>query len=293
MREKPRIEFVDAPVGGPLSGLVAGMVGYRMSGMAPALHRGVPSPSLTFILNLDTPVVVGSGPAALREGTTRGYDNLVAGLHLRATYIFQPSHQAGVQLALHPLAARRLVGAPAGELGDGSHDAVDVLGAGLGRLQEEVAGLAGWPERFAAIEAYLGRRLTDAPAGGEPRPEVGAAWRWLAAHRGRGRIDDLARHVLLSPRQLTKVFRVELGVTPKSVNRLIRFGHARRVLQARVLAGRDRALADVAVAAGYYDHAHLVRDFQEFLGCSPTAWLDEEFGNIQAGGHRHGAPSQV
>ena len=55
-----------------------------------------------------------------------------------------------------------------------------------------------------------------------------------------------------------------------------------------MLHDRPPALSDVAHACGYYDHAHLVRDFQAFLGCSPTTWLDEEFRNIQAGGHHHG-----
>src|SRR5699024_3961075 len=162
---------------------------------------------------LDTPVVVGSGLDALREGTARGYDNLLAGLHLRATYIFQPSHQAGVQLALHPLAARRLFGLPARELAEGSHDAADVFCPDLGRL------------------------LRVASSGVESRAKMAAAWRWLTANHRRGLFDDLARHVINSPRKHTTVFRDEVGMNPKSVNRLSRFGRARRAIQERVLSG--------------------------------------------------------
>jgi AraC-like DNA-binding protein len=42
-------------------------------------------------------------------------------------------------------------------------------------------------------------------------------------------------------------------------------------------------LSRIAAAHGYYDQPHLVREFQALAGCSPTAWIAEEFGNIQAG----------
>ncbi|QGH69752.1 helix-turn-helix domain-containing protein [Pseudactinotalea sp. HY158] len=283
-----RLEFVDGAVDGPLRGVIGSMVGYRATGAMPSLHRGVPSPSLTLIVNLDTPIVVGEHAGALADGSARAYENILGSLHVRPAYVFQPSRQAGIQLALHPLAARRLVGVPVRELSDLSTDAADVLGEGIRLLQERIADQAGWPQRFATVERYLLDRAGRAPSVAPARPEVSAAWRWMVANRGRGRMDDLARHVLLSGRQLTRVFRAEFGVTPKAVNRLIRFDRARRIVQSRVLAGRAVRLADIAQETGYFDHAHLVREFHGFLGCSPTDWLAEEVGNIQAGGHRHG-----
>ncbi len=42
------------------------------------------------------------------------------------------------------------------------------------------------------------------------------------------------------------------------------------------------ALARLAAEAGYYDQAHLAREFRGLAGCSPSAWLAEEFRNVQA-----------
>lgn len=282
------IEFVDAPIHGPLQGVVGSMVGYRLTGQRPSLHRGVPSPSLTLIVNLDTPIVAGTHPGADTDGSARAIDNLIGGLQTGAAYIFQPDRQAGIQLAVHPLAARRLLGVPASELDETSNDATDVLGDGVRRLQQRVGEEASWQERFDSVERYLVDRGSAAPSFAAPRTEVAAAWRWMVAHRGRGRMDALARHVLLSGRQLTKLFRAEVGIPPKAVNRLIRFDHARQAIQAATLVGGPTGLTQVAHACGYYDHAHLVRDFQAFLGCSPTEWVAEEVRNIQAGGHHHG-----
>lgn len=58
------------------------------------------------------------------------------------------------------------------------------------------------------------------------RAEIAEAWTWMAGYRGSGRIDNLARHVLLSRRQLNTLFTREVGLSPKSVSRLMRFHQA-------------------------------------------------------------------
>lgn len=281
--DEPTLEFAGADVEPPLAGLVASMVGYRMSGLQPSLHRGVPSPYLTFIVNLDTSIVVGNHAGAADEGSAVAYDNILAGLHTRAAYLFQPERQAGIQLAVHPLAARRVFGLPAAELTGNGDDARDVLGAGLRRLQERAWHSDSWSQRFDLVRRYLLDRASAAPSFMSPRPEVAAAWRWMTGHGGLGRMDDLARHVAMSSRQLSKLFRAEVGVPPKTVNRLIRFDRARHEIQQQAGVGADPGVGEIAHAVGYYDHAHLVRDFHEFLDCSPTAWLAQEGENLQAG----------
>jgi len=55
---------------------------------------------------------------------------------------------------------------------------------------------------------------------------------------------------------------------------------------ARADRGGDRSrwptLAAIAARTGYADHAHLTREWQDLAGCTPTAWLAEEFPNLQA-----------
>ena len=75
---------------------------------------------------------------------------------------------------------------------------------------------------------------------------------------------------------------MEVGLTPKTIARVVRFDRARRLLQRGVMVLRRPMLADLAVACGYYDQAHLDREFRALAGCSPSRWLTEEFRNVQA-----------
>ena len=47
-------------------------------------------------------------------------------------------------------------------------------------------------------------------------------------------------------------------------------------------AGSPVLLADLAADCGYYDQAHLAREFRDLAGLPPSTWLAEEFRNVQA-----------
>ena len=89
----------------------------------------------------------------------------------------------------------------------------------------------------------------------------------------------LAAALGLSERQLERRFLAAVGVTPK------RFAGLRRFERAVRLAQTEPTLAQAAVAAGYYDQSHLVRDFRRYAGASPTALLrSQPVGNAPAAG---------
>jgi AraC-like DNA-binding protein len=310
--------FVTAPLD-PTGALVTA-VGYETVGAEPRDHRGLPSPFLTFIVTLDTPVVIDEA------GGERGLDVVVAGLTTEVERVKMPRRQTGLQAAVHPLAARRLFGMPAAELARLSVEGEDVLGRLAPRLRERLAEAPGWDERFAIFAEEMGlpaasrdgergqplvrsasrgttaarpadlratadRRPARGPgetlvAAAGPRPEVVEAWRLLTLTRGRMRIGELAERVFLSRRRLSTLFAAEFGLTPKEAARTMRFTHAVARIGEGVRGG-TLDLAGVAAECGFADQPHLAREFREFAGTSPTGWIAEEFPNIQAGGHRY------
>ena len=274
-----------------MPGLVASAIGYDLTALTPGVHRGLPSPYLTFIYSLSGPIVSGESLAQLGSRQAYRTEVLLGELHQRPAYVEQPVQQAGLQLAVHPLAARSLFGVPACELTQLVGDATDVLGSGAARLQQRMAETPSWSERFALIQRDLRRRVEAHERRMSLRPELREAWVWMARHRGTGSMTGLAAHVGLSSRQLTTLFGREVGLPPKQVSRLMRFSNARQQITAAVRGGGRLDLASVAAGCGYFDQAHLDRDFAQYVGISPTAWIAEERQNFQAASSSSGTNS--
>ena len=283
-RDEVEPPYTFLPAAPALPGLIASTVGYHSADQQPGIHRGLPSPHLTFILSLDEPITTGASPEHLASTDAACNEVLVAGLHTVSAYVRRPSHEAGIQLAVHPLAAHAVFGVPARELNVLTIEGTDLLGPEVARLREQLLEEPDWSRRFNRPAAYLRGRYESAGRSARVRPELAEAWTWMARHRGTGSMSGLAEHVALSPRQLRTLFDREVGHSPKMVSRLMRFSHA---------SGRPRPLAEVAHSCGYADQSHLVREFHEFAGAAPTGWVGEERRNIQAGGHQRGAESSL
>jgi AraC-like DNA-binding protein len=275
----------------PLLPFVAHYSGYRQAGVAPATHRGLPSPFMTLIFTLDEPLAIAAHPDP-RQAPDR-YDTLIGGLHTTPALITHEGWQSGIQLGLSPLGARAVLGLPAGELADVDLDAAELLGPLAREIRERVRAQSSWPARFAVLDRMLLSLIgVGGGAGDGGGAEVGYAWRRLLRSGGRVSLSDLAEATGWSDRHLRSRFRTETGLSPKGAARVIRFHRARRLLLQRTAAGPPPVLADLAAECGYYDQAHLARDFRALAGCSPTEWLADEFRFVQATAGGAGADSQ-
>jgi AraC-like DNA-binding protein len=265
-----------------LRGLVDGAVAFRQAGVGPVRHRGLPSRSMTLIFTLDDPLVLAVHPDPAQPPGV--YETLVGGLHTGPALITHEGRQSGIQLGLSPLGARVLLGMPAGELGGVDVPADEVLGPLAEEIQDRLRLAGTWDERFAILDQVLTSRTRRAPAAAETAvsPEIRYAWRRLMRGGGNVSVRELSAETGWSDRHLRARFREETGLAPKAAARVIRFERARRELQRRATTGEDLRLADLAVSCGYFDQAHLDRDFGLLAGCSPTTWLAEEFRNFQS-----------
>jgi AraC-like DNA-binding protein len=277
-------EFVTAPSRSAPG--VTSMVGYRALDTPGEMHRGMPSSTLTLIVSLDDGVEAAETPEALP--VARPNPLVLGGLQVQAAHVRQRRGQAGVQLAVHPLAARALFGMPSAELSPAGFDGTTVLGRRGIELVERVRDTVHWQDAFSLVAAYLAdaRERRDHST---VRPEVAQAWHLLQRSRGRAPVSAVADRVGLSPRHLTTLFQREVGRSPKTVAMLMRFEHATARIAESVRRRVPIDLAAVAMDTGYSDQAHLSREFVRFAGVPPRRWVAEEFRNIQDGGHSFGS----
>ena len=244
--------------------LVARYSGYRYEGLPPGTHHGLPSPYLTVVISLGKPTRTATRPD--RRQAPVEFAALAGGLHTRAALIEHDGDQYGVQLALTPEGARSLFGLPAGELGGMVVPLDGLLPTRAGELIERLAAAPTWMARFGILDEVLTRHA-GRRAG--PSAELRHAWELLTARGGQVRVDELAREVGWSRRHLGDRFTVEYGLTPKEAARVIRFERSTRLLRR----GDRPTLAEVAARCGFYDQAHLAREWNDFVGCPPSAWL--------------------
>jgi AraC-like DNA-binding protein len=260
--------------------LVDWYAGYRDVGVAPADHLGLPSPWLTVIFTLDDKLTIAEHPDPAQPAES--FETLVGGLHTRPALITHEGRQSGIQLGLSPLGSRALLGAPAGDLAGIDMPGDAVLGSFATEVQDRLRAAASWDERFAILDRALLSRLQEADERAGTSREVRYAWRRLLQSGGTTPISELAAETGWSDRHLRSEFGSETGLSPKAAARVIRFARARRILQRRAVRGEPLRLADLATTCGYFDQAHLDREFGLLAGCPPTTWVAAEFRNFPA-----------
>jgi AraC-like DNA-binding protein len=255
-----------------LARFVQRYLGYREHSSTAVRRRQAPTASCTLILGLGPPIRL-HGPAGPSVPTS-----FLAGMHDGPVLTEFTGHQHGVQVDLSPLGVFALLGRPMPELANATPQLTELDTPGLAGLPARLAEAPDWPRRFALLDDALLRRL-DASAA-RPDPEVAWAWRRLVRSAGRVGVQELADDTGWSRRHLLTRFRAQVGLSPKTTARVLRFHHAARLLvPGSVYDGRPSidtpSISDVAAACGYADHAHLVREFHALAGCTPTEYLSE------------------
>lgn len=222
-------------------------------------RRELPPPAVPLILTIE---------GAVRVRTRGRQDTLgsfVAGPDDTFSVTDLGTRWAGLQVNLTPPSAVAVLGLPLSEVARRTVRLEDLPGAEGSRLVERLGDAGTWRERFDVLDRFLLARIESTPGA---TPEVSRAWRIMAADGGRSPIGELAREVGWSRQHLSARFTDELGLSPKRFARLIRFDRA--VKMART--DPRPPWTAIALRCGYYDQAHMVKDFQEFAGCTPTGF---------------------
>jgi AraC-like DNA-binding protein len=107
-------------------------------------------------------------------------------------------------------------------------------------------------------------------AGAEIDPRVQRAVDAIEAARGRVAMDQVAAAAGMTRRHLERRFKEMVGLSPKRLARIARFQHALAMLEEAE--GRGCGVR-TAVACGYADQAHFIRDFTTLAGCAPGEHL--------------------
>ncbi len=175
-------------------------------------------------------------------------------------------HLENFTIRFSAIGFRALFGIPARMLRDSAQSAELVLGRSVVELQEQLAGLCA-VDRVALAEAFLVERLLCSGVAGDGGVAARLA---LAAKKSHGAVNvaALAAKYELSTRQVERMFQEHVGLAPKVFGRLARVGRAVKMGDT----GEVGDWAEIALAAGYFDQSHMVREFHDLIGDTPVGF---------------------
>jgi AraC-like DNA-binding protein len=210
----------------------------------------------------------------------RGHDDAVVnrmpgavlvGAHARYFVIDTREQRANVGVAFRPGGTWPFFD-PAGDELQNQHVPLgDLWGSAGDTLRERILAAPTPQAKLLLLEAEL---LARAIRPLQRRAEVDFALERLSRAPHDYSIAMLSEHVGLSARRFTRLFTLEVGLTPKLYSRVRRF---QRVM--RAMAGPVGDWTEVEYQCGYFDQSHLIRECRAMSGFTPTELAARRIGD--------------
>jgi len=186
--------------------------------------------------------------------------SLICGTILQGEQIFFHAGATYFGIRLTPLQSLCLSPAPFRDLIDRQLFLGDIV-RGVDCLCDDIAEIDSFAGRMAHFERFLLPRLLSAD---QPSGLLSYCLQQIYQSKGNVTVDELAADVGLSARYLRKKFVGTLGLSPKQYSRITRFQHT-----LSTMINRTAVTGNIASEHGYYDQAHLIKDFKHFSLFTP------------------------
>ena len=204
------------------------------------------------------------------------------GLDVHAFGARQRVHRKLIRRGQRSVTARLALGAPEAVLGVPASEMAgrivaleDLWGdVAARRLCARLAEARDMAAAAGVLESAIAERIAAANGKGKGRRPARAELAVAAAERltgSSGSVYAVAEELGVSERQLRRVFRETVGVSPKAFARIARFQRALGAAREEARAG----WASIAAGAGYYDQAHLIAEFRAIAGVTPRVLVGE------------------
>ena len=167
--------------------------GFRVSGLPPGVHFGLPKSDVDLIISLGRTIDVVQMPNSTQRQAT--FTALVSGLHEVPAIVRQGGDAFGLHVFIKPLGVRAILGPASAEISSLVLSLYDIWGNRAADLIEMLLGADTWQQRFAILDRAFVSKLNPTS------PQLEISWAW-------GR----------------------LAKTPKLAARVFRFEHACRLI---------------------------------------------------------------
>jgi AraC-like DNA-binding protein len=167
-----------------------------------------------------------------------------------------------VYVGFKPGGMYRLLGIPMNKFINDEIDGMDLYGYEISEILERLNVASGCKELVTIVESFLISKLKKL----KPEDPFDFAIQEIIKRNGNIGMDEVAALSCLSFRQFERKCMEKIGIAPKLYARITRFSKAYRMKEMNP----TLKWTGIAHANGYYDQMHMIRDFKEFTGVTPS-----------------------
>lgn len=170
-------------------------------------------------------------------------------------------------VVFQPYGSHLLLGIPAHELSDELIPLSELWKTAARDLEEQVISAPDNGKRIEILESFLSKKSGLCL---EADPIITQSLSMIYADHGLSPIHELNKTLQVSERQLERKFKAHIGVSPKNFSNIIRLQFFLKLFRTT---SSEKNLTEIAYESGYYDQAHLIREFRKNVGLSPGQYI--------------------
>ncbi len=197
--------------------------------------------------------------------------SIITGRQVNRIHLKMMHNNLTIKVGFQPGGLYRLMGVPLNKFSmDESFDSTYVLDKEIVFITEQLREATAYDQMVSIIESFLLKKLQHLRS----KLPIDSVLPLIIKKGGLLNVDDIAQQSCVSVRQLERQFQQRIGISPKFFVRLTRFS------KAWVMKENNPHLkwTTIAYECGYFDQMHLIRDFKEFAGVTPSV-IEAEFNN--------------
>lgn len=192
-------------------------------------------------------------------------------LQARKKEVFPVVYKGRVELLgirFRPRGCRVLLGTPMSKLPEQPLPIADVFNREAKELEDALFEIPGAEDKIKRIEKWLIQQYS--------KNDLRHHWEWdwldkLMQSSGSVPLQTLLPESDGNYKRVQRFFRDQLGITPKSLARMLRMDAIHQELRMNNQAKVD--WMSLVVKYGFYDQSHLIREFQQLTGHSPEQFV--------------------
>lgn len=196
-------------------------------------------------------------------------DAMVMGQRTTSFLIEPTGNVDSFAVCFYPHGFANFVTTPLEDLVDVEAPISAVLGETIAEeLERQIAQAGDTQERIALMDSFLLRLLNQRQT---IETLVTTTVDALLETNGSTPIHQILKGDLSKRRQLERKFRKQIGLSPKQLGKVLRLQAA-----LKMMLSEDQPLTNIAYEGQYFDQAHFIKDFKEFVGTTPGEFLGND-----------------